>query len=176
MPGRAAATAVVLIALAGSSAAAQNVCVECRDPERSYRCSVKDADKAQNVRGIGRALEYVCITEIARAGNHQSCRVSTGYSGPCIGHPHEIDLAKLGAEPPAQNAEQAAPPGQAGAAPQATPVKGPPQTLDELARETFAKSKEQISAADEKMRKAGDAVGGSLKRTWDCVASMFSRC
>ncbi len=157
---------------------AQGVCVECKGPDQTYRCTIKDSEKVQNVRGIGRAAEYVCMTELARLGSHQSCRVSTAYSGPCIGVAQELDLAKL-AIPEAPAADQAAKDGksQSSEAPQPKPADtGPPKTLEELARNTMSKSKEQISAADESMRKAGGAVEGTLKKTWNCVASLFSRC
>ncbi len=166
-------------------AAAQGVCVECNGPDQTYRCTIKDGDKIQNIRGAGRATEYLCMTELARSGSHQSCRVSTTYSGPCIGTAREIDLAKLNlpAEPaPGQAApdEQAKGQGQ-GQPPQAQLAPqpdnaGPPKTLEELARNTVSKSKEQMAAADETMRKAGGAVEGTLKKTWNCVASLFSRC
>jgi hypothetical protein len=190
-PKTAAIAATVAAALASGSAAAQGVCVECRGPDQTYRCTIKDGDNVHNIRGAGRATEYICMTELARAGSHQSCRVTTSYSGPCIGIAQEIDLAKL-TPPAAPAAGQSAPDGQGQGQPQgqakgqapdgqpapaAKPAKsGPPKTLEELARDTVSKSKEQISAADETMRKAGGAVEGTLKKTWDCVASLFSRC
>lgn len=167
-----------IAAFVASAAMAQEICVSCKEPDRGYRCSVKDSEKVKNVRGSRRAIEFLCVSEIARAGGHRSCSVGSNFSGPCIGQDIEVDLAKaapdgqaeLGVDPdrpeggsPAPGARQAAP-------------SGPPQTLEELARDTMSKSKEQISAADEKMRKAGDAVGGTMKKTWDCLASLFSRC
>lgn len=176
---RATAIAVSLAAaLATGSAMAQGVCVECKAPDQTYRCTIKDSDKVQNVRGAGRAIEYVCMTELARLGSHQSCRVSTTYSGPCIGAAQELDLAKLSL-PAAPASGQAAADGKAPSseAPEPQPANsGPPKTLEELARNTMTKSKEQISAADESMRKAGGAVEGTLKKTWNCVTSLFSRC
>ena len=95
MSRRLRATAVTLFAaFASGGAVAQNVCVDCKDPERNYRCTIKDSERAQQIRGGNRAIEFLCISEIARLGGHQSCRVSTGFVGPCIGHHHEIDLAR----------------------------------------------------------------------------------
>lgn len=166
------------LVLAATPAAGQSLCVECLGPDRSYSCSIKDSERAQNVRGAQRAQEFVCISEIARVGGHRSCRVSTSYSGPCMGQPMELDLAKIGTDavvigrPP-----EGEPGGNAAGVPAATPVKkGPPQTLEELARQTVAKSKEQMNAADDGVKKAGDAVGGAMKKTWDCVTSLFNRC
>ena len=173
-----------LIAITGmllpGSVVAQGICVDCQGPDRSYRCTVKDGERAQQFRSGQRALEILCMSEMARFGSHQSCRVNTTYAGPCIGHPLEVDVAKAGADfvaggkPPEHEAsvEEARPT----AAPASPPKKGPPQTLEELARDTMAKSKEQISAADENFKKAGNAVGGAAQKTWDCVASLFQRC
>lgn len=164
-------------------ASAQGVCVECRGPERGYRCAVKDAERVQQFRGGVRAIEYLCISEIARVGGHESCRAGTTYSGPCIGQLYEIDLAKAGGDTvvtgkPSSDGEGPAGglPGKAGGTAVTAPEKGPPQTLEELARETVSKSKEKISSADEGVRKAGDAVGGAVKKSWDCLTSLFSRC
>lgn len=160
-------------------ATAQTLCVECRAPDRTYSCSVKDGERAANIRGASKALEFLCISEIARKGKHDVCRAGTAYAGPCIGEPFEIDVARLGTEVPAAAASPVeGGSGKPGAeAPLAKPSAAqPPKTLEELARATVAKSKEQISAADQGVRKAGDAVGGTLKKSWDCVVSLFSRC
>lgn len=172
--------ATALIAALPTVAAAQAVCVDCADPERNYKCTVKDADRVQNVRGIGRGFEFLCISEIARANGHRSCRVNTTFAGPCIGQPYEIDLARSGAG----NANAAPPPGEAPAdeaakasAPAAAPTKkGPPQTVEELAKDTMASSKKQLSVVDEKMREAGSAVGNAVKKSWDCLTSLFKGC
>ena len=180
------------ILFAATSAAAQGLCVECRAPERSYACTIKDSEKVAGVRGSGRAQEFLCISEIARLGGHQSCRINTSYSGPCMGEAMELDIAKIGRDAVVigKPAPDGVPGSEAGAAAGAVPEgvgserqakpahvkKGPPQTLEELARQTVAKSKEQIGAADDGVKKAGDAVGGAVKKTWDCVTSLFKRC
>ncbi len=193
MSGRGPYIVAVVFPLIAPSALAQSLCVECQAPDRSYSCSIKDSDKIQAVRGGQRAQEYLCISELARIGGHQACRITTSYAGPCMGQTFEIDIAKIGSDsvvigrPPAEGGTGAGPgavPGPeqkgepgGGQLPKATPVKkGPPQTLEELARETVAKSKEQIGAADQSVKKAGDAVGGAFKKTWDCMTSLFQRC
>lgn len=160
--------------------AAQAICVDCAEPERNYKCTVKDAERVQNVRGIGKGLEFLCISEIARTNGHRTCRVNTTFSGPCIGQTFEIDLTRSGtdsagvAPKPGEMPTDGAP---AAPAPAAVPVKkGPPQTVEELAKETVAKSKEQFSAVDEKMREAGSAVGNAVKKSWNCLSSLFKGC
>jgi hypothetical protein len=169
-------------AIAPGRASAQGLCVECRAPDRTYSCSVKDSERVSNVRGASKALEFLCASEIARSNRHESCRVGTSFSGPCIGEPFEIDVARLGtdatsASPPLSQSQSGPSPATSPAVLPAQPAKtGPPKTLEELARNTVAKSKEHLDAADEGVRRAGNAVGDSLKKTWDCVVSLFSRC
>ena len=167
--------AVLPALLAASAAQAQSVCVDCANPGRTYSCTVKNSERVAGIRNSGRALEFVCISELARMGGHETCRVSTAYAGPCIGQPQEIDMAKVGSDAVVigKPSDQ---PGGAPGAPVVPVRKGPPQTLEELARETMSKSKEQIAETDEKLRKAGDAVGGAVKKTWDCLTSLFNRC
>ena len=169
----------MVVALLPNAAVAQNICVDCLGPDRSYRCTVKDGERAQQFRGGQRALEILCISELARSGGHQSCRVNTSFAGPCIGQHQEIDVARAGADFFAGGkpvGQEAVPEETRATEPISPPKKGPPQTLEELARETVAKSKEQFSAADESVKKAGHAVGGAVQKTWDCVASLFQRC
>lgn len=192
MRGGLIACAASAAALFSSAAAAQEVCVSCKGPDRGYRCTVKEGDRVKQVRGAQRAFEFLCLSELARVGSHESCRLSTGYTGPCIGQPHEIDVSQVAKEavvigrPPrdgegaplegAASATAAAPPQTPPQPAQAPPRKGPPDTLEQLARETVAKSKDQISSADESVRKAGGAVTGAVKQTWECIASLFKRC
>lgn len=179
-----AACAALIIVLQPGWVAAQGACVECIGPDRGYNCTVKDGERAQQFRGGQRALELVCLSELARVGGHEICRLRTGYSGPCIGQPHEVDVSQIGKDAivvgkpaKAENAAAGSPPPAVAAQPAPAPAKGgPPETLEQLARQTMTKSKEQLSNADETVRKAGGAVGGAAKQTWDCITSLFKRC
>jgi hypothetical protein len=168
-----------------ASASPTAVCVQCRGPDVTYRCEVKDSHRVERIRGSPRALEFVCITELAKAGKHQSCRAGSNFSGPCIGEPRLIDLSKSGdavvigsnpAGPPAAVGGVQAP--DVATTSERTSVKpdGPPQTLEELARVTVSKSKKQIAEADEKMQEASGAVGKALKKSWACLSSLFTDC
>lgn len=182
------ACATSAVVLLSDAAAAQEVCVACNGPDRGYRCTVKEGDRVKQVRGAQRAFEFLCLTELARVGGHESCRVRTGYSGPCIGQPHEVDVSQVPKDavvigrPPNEGegaASESATSAAAASVPQPQPVpakKGPPETLEQLARETMSKSKDQISNADESVRKAGGAVTGAVKQTWECLTSLFKRC
>ena len=169
------------VSLAGT-VAAQEVCVECSGPGASYKCSVKDGERLGQSRNGGRALEYVCITELAKAGGHESCRASRDFAGPCIGRERVLDLAR----PAGQSAVVVEPGAEVGEPAVAAP-KPPPNTLEELARDTVAKSKEQLGEADQKMKdaaknagvhieKAGSAVGDVVKKSVGCLVSLFTKC
>jgi hypothetical protein len=177
MSGRSPYIVAVIVTMIALPAASQSLCVECQGPDRSYSCSIKDGEKVQAFRSGKRAREFLCISETARTGGHQSCRITTSYSGPCMGQPFEIDLAKLGGDAVVIGPGISGTGQPGGAQPQSSPpTKEPPQTLEELARQTMAKSKEQMSEADKGVKKAGDAVGGAVKKTWDCMTSLFQRC
>lgn len=168
-----------------ASASQTAICVQCLGPDVTYRCEVKDSHRVERIRGSSRALEFVCITELAKAGNHQSCRAGSNFSGPCIGEPRLIDLSKSGDAvviggnpegPPAAGGGVQAPEGAKTSERTGTRPDGPPQTLEELARVTVSKSKKQISEADEKMQEASGAVGKALKKSWACLSSLFTDC
>lgn len=65
--------------------------------------------------------------------------------------------------------------------------KGPPKTVEELAKRTAKSSKKGLEDAGdavvgvakktgEKLGEAGDAIGGAAKSTWRCLTSLFSDC
>jgi hypothetical protein len=67
------------------------------------------------------------------------------------------------------------------------PADGPPRTLEELARKSVEQSTDQLQSAGktvkdtaktagQQIEKAGDAVGGAVKKTWTCLASLFTNC
>ena len=184
------ASALLALALLAGAASAQEVCVSCSEPDLTYRCTIKDSERAANIRGAGRVLEYLCLTELARAGGHQNCRVSREYSGPCIGQPRQLDLAKLPEIPPQNSGSQDATAGQSPdgtAEPARTAAPRPPRTLEEMAREAGEKSKQQFEAADRSMKQAakdagtkigeaGTAVGDALKKSVVCVVTLFLGC
>ena len=178
---------ISFLALA-TAAHAQEACVECSSPAATYKCSVKDAQKLGSSRNVERALEYVCITELAKAGRHESCRVTREFAGPCIGQARLLDLSKQ-SDQSAVVPEAGASDAQAGAQQPAQKPAGtqPPRTLEEMARETVAKSKQQMSENDQKLKdaaksagneieKAGTAMGDAVKKTFGCLVTLFTKC
>ena len=155
--------AVVLVAATASQggALAQDVCIVCEEPRATYRCIAQDGP----TRPSDAHLQLVCITEIAKSGGHASCSASRKQTGPCEG---VIRQVVAGAAPPvlSQPPGGAPDPAQGEAAKK---PKGPPETVEELAKQTAKSTKEQIV-------KAGDSVGGAAKKSWRCLTSLFKDC
>jgi hypothetical protein len=169
-----AAGAVFAVAL-GQEARAQEVCVQCDGPLATYRCQIADLDKVGQFRGRDRAIEYVCITELARQGRHDRCRVARDFGNVCLGDQRRLSWSARANDVEAKGAP--APDGAQGSSENVESEKsGPPRTLVEVARNTVEQSKKTAKSAGEKIEKAGDAVGGAVKKTWNCLVSFFSVC
>ncbi len=160
-----------VFAVAAPSADANEVCVSCSGPEAVYRCTVDQSASVEAYRYGKRILQFVCISELARQGNHQKCRVQRG-EGACIGIERTVSLTApidaaaeaMSSDPPDTDVSEVAP------LPPEEPAKaGPPKTVEELARRTASSSKEQIE-------KTGSAVGGAMKKGWHCLTSLFTKC
>jgi hypothetical protein len=180
--------ATVLINL--SPAHAAEVCVSCAEPAARYRCVLAD--------GEGRpvndaALQVLCIKELAARGQHARCSFDrTRANEPCDAPVAAVTLpAGLAANP--SDSASAGP--KSAAVPVPAPAvtrpavadKQPPKTMEELAKVTAEQSKadwqkantqvkETTEAAGRQVEKAGTAVGSAVKKTWDCMASFFSKC
>lgn len=163
----------ILAILVGSTLPAfaqSEVCVTCSGPPATYRCRVEDSSQLEGRRLAKRALQLLCITELARQEGHEKCRVQrTSGDEPCFGFLRSVSIANsvdaLTAGTQAEAEESAAEP---------PPVKqaedkGPPKTVEELARRTASGSKQQLD-------KTGDKVGNAVKKSWHCLTSLFKDC
>jgi len=184
-------TAAALLILATTSLDAEELCVECTGPPATYRC-----DAASNP-ATGASFQLLCVKQIATRGGHDRCSVDRTRSNiPCNGVLVTLDQPADGAalSPPSPATNSAAPPI---ATPPSTPPvaaptpaqshNGPPATMEELAKETAEQSKKDWAAANDKvqesaqaagqnLKKAGGAVGDAVKKSWNCVVSLFSQC
>lgn len=157
-----------------TTAAAQEACVVCSDPATVYRCTVEKSEKLSRFGIAGeKAVQTVCIKELARQGGHASCAVRRDTSmANCDGVVREISLASLLEAAPEQP-QPASPPQEAAPAPlPAKPVDAkdaPPRTMQELAERTGQQSKQQLKSV-------GDSVGNAASKTWGCLSSFFTRC
>jgi hypothetical protein len=183
------ATAAVCGATAASGA---EVCVSCAEPDARYRCVLTE--------GEGRpvadaALQVLCIKELAARGQHARCTFDrTRANNPCEAPVAAISLpAGLAISPgdgtraaPKLTTDPVPAPGPTVVAP-VNGEKQPPKTMEELAKVTAEQSKadwnktndqvkETTQAAGRQVERAGSAVGSAVKKSWDCVASFFSKC
>lgn len=164
------ATALVLAAATlPSAAAAAEVCVTCSGPPAIYRCTVDEASKVEGYRHAKRVLQFVCITELAREGGHQNCRVRRAGPETCFGLERSVSLAgpldAIAARAETEVVEEPADEQDQRVTEQSGKKSGPPKTVEELARRTADASKKQLE-------KTGDAV----KKGWGCLTSLFQDC
>ena len=181
--GRLVATAA-FISL-GAYAHAQEFCVVCAGPEASYRCLI--GGNVHQATRIARG-QFLCITELARSGGHTSCSASRAQATPCAGEtrtvmfpPGELDNAP--SQPAATEVDPLpAPPPPADA--MSPPPLGPGEDAQHATNEEHnapdPASSNPLENLSKKTGKAvqdtGEAVGGAVKKTWDCVTSLFGDC
>ncbi len=153
------------------AAAADEVCVSCSGPPAVYRCTVDEAGKVESYRQAKRVLQLICITELAREGGHEQCRVRRSGAEGCIGLDRTVSLVTsldaLAARAETEAVEGAVDEPEITVDPPEKP--GPPKTVEELARRTASASKKQLE-------KTGDSVGNAMKKGWGCLASLFKDC
>lgn len=174
-----AAAGALLLLASNHVLEAEEYCVTCAGPEATYRCEVEGTPAGQ---GSDPRSQLQCITALAQSGGHESCAVSRAGTEPCDGVLKVIAPSTLDVPPEAADqanvempapAEPAPPDAAAGAA-------EPPRTVEELAKSTVQSSKAGLEKAGEAVvggaKGAGSAVGTAAKKTWDCLASLFSDC
>lgn len=174
-------------------ASAGEICVVCAEPAASYRCGF-EGETAAPASAAGNQL--LCIKELAVRGGHASCSIDrTRAARPCEGTlvalPNPADGAAAGApaviEPPVANAPAPVPVPVPAPAPVQAGRDQPPATVEALAKATVAQSKsdwakanatvkETADGAAEDLKKAGSAAGNAVKKSWNCVVSLFSAC
>lgn len=163
--------AVLVAPVAVQLASAQEVCVQCEGPVSRYRCTIAEADKVGQFKGRGKAMEYVCVTELARIGRHERCRVNRDAGNVCLGEQRVLSLSGPSEAPTEAAANGAVEAGEGGRA-----KNEPPRTLVEAARNTVDLSKKTAKDAGDQIGQAGEAVGGAVKKTWNCLVTLFSAC
>jgi hypothetical protein len=187
MNPRTALIAVPAIAFLAQPATAQETCVVCTTPAATYRCAIEGSERVAQYRGSTRVMQYLCITELAKLGGHASCSVGRGSGAACMGELKVLraDDALAAAEAVVRDGNP--PPGPPQNEPGPPSGSGPPRTLEELARRTVEQSSDQFQnagktvkdtakTAGQQIEKAGDTVGGAVKKTWSCLTSLFTNC
>ncbi len=189
--------AAALLTLASSEAAmSQEYCVTCSGPDATYRCVIggEASPASRSSRG-----QFLCITELAKAGGHASCSAARGQATPCPGETRTVmfTLGDPGASPLETGTPQpmpAAPPLSPAMAPGTTqplapvavppepqPAQGPPQQTaggpDGAQPQPKPNAVENLANQTGKaVSDTGKAVGHAVKKSWDCVASFFGDC
>jgi len=163
-----------MAAAAAPATFATEVCVTCSGPPANYRCTVDEASKIEGYRYGKKALQFICITELAREGGHEKCSVKRTGSDICVGQERTVSLkGSIQALSAPMDTEAEAEPGSVTGAEQPVsdqPKKPePPKTVEELARRT-------ASASKEKLEKTGNTVGKAFKKGLGCIASLFQDC
>lgn len=147
---------VGLLAESGA-ASAQEYCVACSEPDAVYRCIIEGAQP-----GGAQPLQVMCITAMAKAGNHATCGVKRGTVFQCDGPVRRVPWTASGESQPLN------PQAQKSDSKPSDPNE-PPKTMLEMADRANKKT------ADD-MKKAGESVSDGAKKTWECIASLFFKC
>lgn len=176
--------AAFAVALPCVCAVAGEICVVCSEPAASYRCGF-DGDAAAPASGPG--FQLLCIKELATRGGHKSCTIDRARArGPCEGTlvalPNPADGVTAAAAAVPVPVPAPVPP------PMPEAVKDqPPATVEAMAKASVEQSKkdwekanatvkETTEEAGQDLKKAGNAVGNAMKKSWNCVVSLFSSC
>jgi hypothetical protein len=160
-PGLLAAGGVALF-LGAAPLAAQEYCVECLEPNALYRCQIDGARP-----GAATSLQALCLTALAKDGQHASCTIRRGVGViDCNAVIKRVAIPVDGIP-----AVAAAPP----ADPTPQPI-GEPKTVAEMLQRAKDKSDRDWEATNAKMKANNDKVGSFFKKSWDCLASVFSKC
>jgi hypothetical protein len=179
------AFAILLAASHFSSVRAQEYCVACSAPDALYRCAI------DNAAPTGVPLKLLCTRTLAHQGGHATCAVKGGTVFDCDAPIRRIDAAKAAGDlttplsaPPEQPRVPGTIPSPTGQdplmpppaplsdvapAPAKTKPASSPQTVERLAKEVTRASKESLE-------KAGTTVGGTTRKAWDCIRSLFKSC
>lgn len=175
--GRSLALTAMAISALSMPAAAAEYCVTCANPPAMYRCAISGTASEP---GSDPGQSLACIQQLATAGKHETCLVSKSAPFPCPGELRTIE-AQLAPPPPPPQAEGDA------AKPTAPPPNAVPRTVEELAKQTVEQTKTGIEKAGEAVSgtvdkageatgKAGSAIGNAMKKTWDCLSTLFTGC
>src|SRR4029453_1866381 len=150
-----------------ASAAGQEYCVACTQPPAIYRCVIDGAKP-----GGHQPLPTLCVMAMTKEGSHAACSVKGGTVFDCNGPVKRVPWAayNAGAAEPKPNA----------AAPAAKQPDGPPRTVEEMVKRANDKTAEQLKQANDKVKSQTEAVGQgageAARKTWACIASLFTRC
>ena len=152
---------------AAHPAIAQEYCVACTAPDVLYRCVIDGARP-----GAANSLQMLCITALAKDGNHATCAVSRGTgvidcNGP-IKHvaavPGDGTVAGAVVVPPQTPV------------PKASEPKGDPKTVAEMLKRAKEQNDKSWEKTNDQIKSNNQKIGGFFAKSWACVASLFVHC
>jgi hypothetical protein len=157
------AGALLALACVTSPLAAQEYCVECKDPAVMYRCALDGARP-----GAATSLQALCLTALAKEGQHASCAIRRGVgvldcNGPLkrVAVPDDGNPPSIAAQPPEQPV---------------APQTGEPKTVAEMLKRAKDQSDRNWEESNAKLKANNEKVGNFFKKSWDCVSSLFAKC
>lgn len=164
---------LVLLALCGLavSAQAQEYCVSCTGPTGIYRCIIEGAKP-----GGKQPLQTLCVTAMAKEGQHASCALKGGTVFDCNGPVKRVPWAAYNDPVPKGSVTEAPKPQTSQPSAPAGDPNQPPSTIEEMAKRANQKTAEQIKKANEDMKDQVESFGDNTKKTWRCISSLFTRC
>lgn len=155
-------TAGLLWLAATASAAAQEYCVVCAEPNATYRCVIADPKP-----GAGQSFQAACTGALARDGKHGQCSIKSGVTVfECDAPVKRVVLGDLTSPPVV--AVPAPPP--------APDPNAPPKTLLEAAQRAKTASDQQFQKQAEKVEEAASATSNFFKKSLKCVGTLFTQC
>jgi len=155
------------------AARADQVCVKCSAPAATYRCELTGADVPSDARRVG----FYCASRIARDEQHSTCAV-VRREEQCAGQRRSY---VFDASAPVPGSLLGDPEGSSTQPEEARKTRnGPPETVEELTRETARRTGESLERAAketvETTRGIGEHVGDAARATWRCIGSLFDEC
>lgn len=165
------AAALFFGAFGSQHVAAQELCVRCDSPSALYRCTIQNSEKAGEFKGRGKAMEFICLNELARAGAHERCSVARDVGSVCLGDQRVVDGVGV-----RNSAGELIDPETSKAQANERAKNEPPRTLAEVARNTADLTKKTAKGAGDQINSAGEAVGGAVKKTFNCIFTLFTSC
>jgi hypothetical protein len=157
-----------------SSGAAQEFCVTCTDPDAVYRCAIQDGKP-----GGAQPLQLRCVTALAKEGGHATCSIKHGTVFECDGPLKRIPSSASDSPPPPSQVVTGKS-GEASQAGQPPPPQTEPRTVVELAKQASDATSNQMKKAGQSVansaKTAGEVFVDAMKKSWECLSSLFFRC
>lgn len=175
---RAMVVSAVALAVATVPAAAGELCVTCAGPDVTYRCVFGDtvASRPDDPRA-----QVLCIKELAKFGNHESCAVDLRLPAQCPGMLRAVSPPEVAKELPPLTRPPAGPLGTPMPLPdREKPAATEPRTVEQLAKDTANSTGDELgkagTAVKDTAKGAGNAIGNAAKKSWHCLVSLFTDC